>query len=182
METFDVSTVSVLLQLSIGAATGAIVTITRPDSSFVTIVASQGFAVFSENNPQAGTWTVSVSTGTIEVSEIARTVVDTTFVYVSEEVTLVPPTIQNCTLHLISIAAGVRPSISNQYDSDNYYRCGISTLYHRHNYHTIMIVSQHSYISVPIHAYIKFSKFSISKVNGIGIHHMLSVHQCRKWV
>jgi hypothetical protein len=104
VETFDVSTVSVLLQLSIAAASGATVTITRPDSSFVTVVASQGFAVFSEINPQPGTWTVSVSTGAIEVSEITRTVVDTTFVYVSEdEVALIPPTIQNCMLYLISM-------------------------------------------------------------------------------
>lgn len=122
LETFDISTVSVLLQLSIGAATGATVTITRPDSSFVNIVASQGFVVFSENNPQAGIWSVSVSTGTIEVSEITRTVVDTTFVYVSEgsnEVTLTPPTIQNCKLYTLEKYSCRGPSISSQYDHDN---------------------------------------------------------------
>ena len=102
-ETFDISTITVLLQLSIGASSGATVTITRPDSSSAAVVASQGFAVFSESSPQAGMWSVSVNFGTVQISVIRRTVIDTTFVYsyVSEgssEVTLVPRT-QNCMLH-----------------------------------------------------------------------------------
>ena len=99
-ETFNVSTVTILLQLSIGVSSGATVTITRPDSSFVILVASQGFAVFSESSPQAGTWNASVNFGIIEVSIISRTVIDTTFVYVSEglsEASLIPP-IPTCML------------------------------------------------------------------------------------
>ena len=100
VETFDVSVFTSLLQLSIGASSGATVTITRPDSSSATVVASQGFAVFSEGNPQAGTWSVSVSTGTVQLSLIQRTVLDTTLLYVTErsnEATLKPS--QNCTFN-----------------------------------------------------------------------------------
>ena len=99
VETFDITTITVLLQLSIGASNGATVTITRPDTSSVIIVANSGFAVFSESNPQAGMWSVSVNFGNVQLSPITRTVIDTTFVYVTEgsnEANLVP---SNCMLH-----------------------------------------------------------------------------------
>lgn len=83
VETFDLSTFTSLLQLSIGATDGAIITISRPDSSSATVVANQGFAVFSEGNPLAGTWSVSVSTGTVQISLIQRTIIDTTLLYVT---------------------------------------------------------------------------------------------------
>jgi hypothetical protein len=93
VEMFDISTFTSLLQLSIGAANGATVTITRPDSSSATVVANQGFAVFSEGNPRAGTWSVSVSFGVVQLSLIQRTVIDITLLYVaqgSNGATLIP--------------------------------------------------------------------------------------------
>lgn len=107
VETFDISAFTSLLQLSIGASSGVTVTISRPDSSSVTVVASQGFAVFSEGNPQAGTWSISVSTGTVQLSLIQRTVLDTILLYVTEgsnEATLIPSL--NCMLLIILHAMG----------------------------------------------------------------------------
>ena len=107
VETFDISAFTSLLQLSIGALSGVTVTISRPDSSSATVVANQEFAVFSEGNPQAGTWSVSVSTGTVQLSLIQRTVLDTTLLYVTEgsnEATLIPSL--NCMLLIMLHAMG----------------------------------------------------------------------------
>ena len=107
VETFDISAFTSLLQLSIGASSGVTVTISRPDSSSVTVVASQRFAVFSEGNPQAGTWSVSASTGTVQLSLIQRTILDTTLLYVTEgsnEATLIPSL--NCMLLIMLHAMG----------------------------------------------------------------------------
>ena len=93
-ESLDISIFTHLIQLSIGAQTGATVTITRPDSSSATVVANRQFAVFSEGNPQAGRWNVSVNFGTVQFSLIQRTNVDTTLLYIAEgsnEAALTPP-------------------------------------------------------------------------------------------
>ena len=92
--TFDVSVFTILIQLSISANSGATISITRPDGSVATVVASASFAVFSEGNPQPGTWSVCADFGAIGVSATQMTTIDTTILYVSDgsnETTSTPP-------------------------------------------------------------------------------------------
>lgn len=99
-ETFDVSIFTFLIQLSIRATSGATLTITRPDSTTATIVASANFAVFSEGTPQPGRWSVSANFGTVDLSVSQEIAIDTTILYAEEdsaETTSTPP--QACMLH-----------------------------------------------------------------------------------
>lgn len=92
--TFDVSVFTILIQLSMSVNSGATISITRPSGSVATVPASAGFAVFSEGNPEPGTWGVRTDSGTIEVSVTQTTTIDTTILYIpeeSDESTLNPP-------------------------------------------------------------------------------------------
>ena len=97
--TFDVSVFSFLIQLSISASSGATISITRPDGTSTTMIASANFAVFSEGNPQPGRWSASVNYGVIQLSVTQEIAVDTTILYVvgkANETTPTPP--QACKL------------------------------------------------------------------------------------
>ena len=92
--TFDVSVFTILIQLSISANSGATVSITRPGGGVATVVASVGFAVFSEGNPEPGTWSVHADSGNVEASVTQTTTIDTTILYIpegSDETTPNPP-------------------------------------------------------------------------------------------
>lgn len=99
LQTFDVSIFTFLIQLSIRASSGATITITRPDSTISTVVASANFAVYSEGTPQHGRWSVRTNLGTLDLSVTQETALDTTFLYIVEgstETTSTPP--QACML------------------------------------------------------------------------------------
>lgn len=96
---FDVSVFTFLIQLSIRASSGATLSITRPDGTVATVVASANFAVFSEGTPQPGRWSVRANFGTIDLSVTQETAIDTTILYTVEgstDTALTPP--QACML------------------------------------------------------------------------------------
>ena len=99
-EIFDVSVFTFLIQLSIRATSGATLTITRPDSTTATVVASANFAVFSEGTPQPGRWSVSANFGTVDLSVSQEIAIDTTILYAEEDSAETTSTLpQACMLH-----------------------------------------------------------------------------------
>ena len=103
-EAFDVSVFTFLIQLSIRANSGATVSITRPDGTTSTVVASANFAVFSEGTPQPGRWSVCANFGTIDLSVTQEMAIDTTIFYIVEgstEATSTPP--QACMYKLVKL-------------------------------------------------------------------------------
>ena len=91
---FVVSRLATLLKLSIQATFGTTVKLSRPNhiSSTISVIRSDGLALFSEKHPVSGEWRACTTAGTIQVNDAVIYVMDTTVVYLSNgSISTAPP-------------------------------------------------------------------------------------------